>query len=178
LEKELNGSVRWKMKSFLLRPEESPNRTFTEYHLAHRARANAQDGAPRFDLPPVGTRYPSSSFPALEAAKWVEENAPKKFEDYDLALFEAFFGRSEDISDLNLLVREAERFGIDGASLRDALTSHAMRATVIEEFREAAQTYDISAVPAVIIPNQPPIIGAVPVETYREVVYADHERSM
>jgi len=54
--------------------------------------------APTFHLPAAGDRYPRSSLPALEAATWVRESHPVLFPAFDLALFEAFFGRTEDIS--------------------------------------------------------------------------------
>ncbi len=75
---------------------------------------------------------------------------------------------------MNVLVREAEKLGVDGEPLREALTSHAMREKVIDEFREAAEVYDLSAIPAVILPGQPPIVGAVPLQTYREAAACDY----
>jgi predicted DsbA family dithiol-disulfide isomerase len=100
--------------------EERSDRTFTEYHLAHRKRARELTGLP-FDLPPVGAPYPSSSLPALEAAMWVRQRHPEQFDAFDLALFEAFFQRTEDISDSSVLGRIVSENGMDAAALAAVL---------------------------------------------------------
>jgi predicted DsbA family dithiol-disulfide isomerase len=143
--------------------EDRPDRTFTEYHLAHRQRAKELTGLP-FDLPPVGARYPSSSLPALEAAKWVQQRYPDRFPAFDLALFEAFFQRTEDISDHHILARLAEEQGIDPAELTIHLQQHTGRDELFAEYEESLRR-GIRSIPTVIIGGRP-ISGAVPYEAY------------
>lgn len=158
-------------RSFILRPDDRPDPVFSAYHLRHReaARTQAAD-APHFDLPREGSRYPRSSLPALEAAKWVEAHAPGAFEAYDLALLEAFFGRSEDISDAERLVSLGRSAGVDPAGLREALAAQVHRRAVFTDHVEATERWGIHGVPAVLVPGVPPIIGAVPYAHYQQAV--------
>ncbi len=161
LEAELAGRVEIHQRSFVLVGEERGERVFLEYHLAHRRAAGQQDtDAPRFDLPEVGHAYPRSSLPALEAAAWVRHTHPECFSRFDLALFEAFFGRTEDISDTDVLCGIAEACGIDPGRIREILDSGSMRAAVLEE-TQGAFRLGIRGIPAVVITGRPPIIGAI-----------------
>jgi predicted DsbA family dithiol-disulfide isomerase len=143
--------------------EVQPDRTFTEYHLDHRRRAREMTGLP-FDLPPVGAPYPSSSLPALEAAKWVQRRHPEQFESFDLALFEAFFQRTEDISDPRVLARLAAEQGLDPAELTTSLDRQEYRVEVFREYEDGLRR-GVSSIPTVIIGGRP-ISGAVPYEEY------------
>jgi predicted DsbA family dithiol-disulfide isomerase len=154
----------------VLRPEEQADRVFTEYHRTHRRAAADQDpDAPVFHLPVAGDRYPRSSWPALEAAAWARATDPGRFSAFDLSLFEAFFGRSEDVSDPALLARLARTVGLDGAGLAEALAQHRYRPRVREEHLEAVGL-GIHGIPAFLVPGAPPIVGAVP--------YAELERTV
>ena len=105
-------------RDFVLVPEDRADRTFRDYHRAHRqAAATQDDDAPRFQIPDAGDPYPRCSLPALEAAAWVRDTYPEAFPAFDAALFEAFFGRTEDISDLAVLGRLAVQCGLDTTAL-------------------------------------------------------------
>lgn len=154
----------------MLVPEDRADRAFTEYHRAHRRAAAEQDtDAPAFHLPAAGDRYPRSSWPALEAAAWARGTDPGRFPAFDLTLFEAFFGRSGDVSDPAVLVRLAGAAGLDAAGLSGALTSRRYQPRVRDEHLEAVGL-GIHGIPAFLIPGQPPIVGAVP--------YADLARAV
>ncbi len=159
-------------RSFVLVPEERGDRVFTDYHRMHRRAAGEQDtDAPRFDIPPVGTRYPRSSLPALTAALWVRETHPERFEAFDLALFEAFFGRTQDLSDPDVLAAVAGSVGLEGNPLRAALSDVRLRKRVMEEHVEAVRN-GLHAIPAVLVPGCAPVVGAVPYAELRRVVEA------
>lgn len=147
----------------MLVEEEQPGRAFTEYHLAHRQRARELTRLP-FDLPPVGAPYPSSSLPALEAAKWVLQQNPQRFPSFDMALFEAFFQRTEDISDTGILARLAEEHGLDAAELAASLERREYRDAVYREYEDGLRR-GVRSIPTVIIGGRP-ISGAVPYEEY------------
>jgi predicted DsbA family dithiol-disulfide isomerase len=169
LQTDLGDHVRVAHRNFVLVAEERADRRFSDYHLAHRHAAAVQDAdAPTFDLPAVGDPYPCSSLPALEAATWARETHPGLFPAFDLALFEAFFGRTEDISDPEVLARLAASVGLDPLPLREALTSGMHRRTVLQEHLEASDQ-GIHGIPAIVVPGRPPIVGAVP--------YADLKRA-
>jgi predicted DsbA family dithiol-disulfide isomerase len=146
----------------VLRPEDRADQVFSEYHRAHRRAAAEQDtDAPAFHLPAAGDRYPRSSWPALEAAAWALDTDPGRFAEFDLSLFEAFFGRSEDVSDPAVLIRLARAGGLDAAGMSAALTSRRYQPRVRDEHLEAVGL-GIHGIPAFLIPGQPPIVGAVP----------------
>ena len=170
LQTDLGDHVRVAHRNFVLVAEERADRRFSDYHLAHRHAAAVQDAdAPTFDLPAVGDPYPCSSLPALEAATWAREAHPRLFPAFDLALFEAFFGRTEDISDPEVLARLAASVGLDPLPLREALTSGKHRQTVLQEHLEASDQ-GIHGIPAIVVPGRPPIVGAVS--------YADLKRAI
>ncbi len=147
--------------SFLLRPEERSGRTFAEYQRAGRRAAAEQDSdSPQFHIPAAGDPYPRGSFPALEAAAWVRAEHPQAFSAFDLALFEAFFGRSEDISDPQVLERLAISVGLDGKALTAGVSTGHYRPVVLEEHTEATDQ-GIHGVPTLLIPGQPPLVGAL-----------------
>jgi predicted DsbA family dithiol-disulfide isomerase len=156
----------------VLVPEARAGRTFREYHRAHRQAAATQGAdAPTFGIPNVGDPYPRCSFPALEAAVWVRQTSSERFPTFDAVLFEGFFGRNEDISDSTILVRLAEQCGLDGRALIGALRDGNCREQVVVESREAGRLA-ITAIPAVVLPGRPPIVGAVPYADLRRAVEA------
>lgn len=157
-------------RNFILVPEDRADRTFTHYHCAHRQAAGAQDtDSPVFQIPAVGRRYPRSSLPALEAATWAREAHPGLFPAFDLALFDAFFGRTEDIGDPEVLVRVGASVGLDPSALREALVSGQSRPMVWREHLEATDQ-GIHGIPTILIPGQSPIVGAVPYAELRRAV--------
>lgn len=146
----------------MLLPEDRADRTFREYHRGHRqAAATQDDDAPRFQIPSAGDPYPRCSFPALEGATWVREARTDRFSAFDMALFEAFFGRNEDISDLAVLGRLAERCEMSAAALSEVIREERYRGRVLAEHQEALDL-GIRGIPAVVVPGRPPIVGAVP----------------
>lgn len=172
LEGEFSGRLRIVHRAFVLVPDDRTDRTFRDYHRAHRQAAAAQgDDAPRFRIPDAGERYPRCSFPALEAAAWARDAHPEAFAAFDAALFEAFFGRTEDIGDPAVLCRIAAPCGLDAAELSSAVRDGRYRARVIADHQEAARL-GIRGVPAVAFPGQSPIVGAVPYSDLRQAAGA------
>src|SRR4051794_20438602 len=109
---KIRGRFELVHRSFVL-VEEGAYPVFTEYHLAHRRRARELTGLP-YDLPPVGTPYPRSSLPSQEAVKWAQTRHPEQFDAFDLALYEAFFRETKDISNPAVLFQVAASVGLDG----------------------------------------------------------------
>jgi predicted DsbA family dithiol-disulfide isomerase len=164
-------------RNFILVPEDRTDRTFTDYHRSHRHAAGTQDAdAPNFAIPEAGARYPRSSLPALEAATWARELHPTLFPAFDLALFEAFFSRTEDIGNPEVLARIAALTGLDPMAMRQALAEGRFRATVFHEHLEATDR-GLHGIPAVLIPGQGPIVGAVPYPDLKRAVEGALARS-
>lgn len=127
-------------RAFVLVSEEGRYPGFTEYHLQHRRAARQMTGLP-FDLPAVGSPYPTSSWPAQCAALWMRRHHPERFEAFDLALYEAFFRGTRDISSREVLEELA------GLELPDLA---ALRPEVAAEHRQAPA----SAIPCVVLDGQ------------------------
>ena len=161
-------------RAFILIAQDSPDARFTEYHLTHRRAAASQEGdVPSFHLPAVGAPYPVSSLPALEAACWVRETLPDRFPAFDLALYRAFFWDTRDVGELEVLMAVAtEALGEAPVALREALRAGAMRPTVVAEHREAVERWHVRGIPAVMVGEGQPIVGAVPRAYYRAAVLA------
>lgn len=157
-------------------PVERTDRTFTDYNRAHRMAAMTQDeDSPVFDMPEVGSRYPRSSLPALEAGAWVREAHPERFWAFDLAVFEAFFGRTEDISHPEVLARIAASAGLDSSALDQVLATGRFRPIVLQEHAEATRQ-GFHNIPTILIPGHGPVVGAVPYADLRRVVQRVLER--
>ena len=151
-------------RAFILR-EEDQERQFTAYQLQHRNAARELTGL-SFDLPAVGAPYPRSSMAALEAAEWVKQHQPERFDAYDLALYEAFFRDTRDISDPEVLVDLAWQAGVRPEGLADAVRAQILAETVWAQYWEALNR-GVRSIPTVFI-GERAISGAVPYEEYAQ----------
>jgi predicted DsbA family dithiol-disulfide isomerase len=88
-----------------------------------------------------------------------------------LAVFEAFFSRTEDISDLEVLGRLADRCGLDRTAVSDVIREERCRERVLAEY-QGALDMGIRGVPAVTMPGRTPIVGAVPYPDLRRAINA------
>ncbi len=170
MQEEFRDRLQLLNRNFILVPEDRSDRTFTDYHRAHRHAASVQDtDSPAFQIPDAGDRYPGSSLPALEAATWAREAHPNLFPAFDLALFEAFFGRTEIISDPEVLVRIGASVALDPSAMQEALRAGSYRPIVLQEYLEAANQ-GIHGIPTILIPEETPIVGAVPYADLKQAV--------
>jgi predicted DsbA family dithiol-disulfide isomerase len=138
-------------------------REFTAYHLQHRVAAEGATGLP-YHVPRVSHQYPRGSSWALEAAKWVGKHHPDRLEDFDLAVFRAFFQETLDISNPKLLSMLAAAHGLDGDALAASLEAHEHRADVVADHQQAI-ALGVQSVPAVFI-GSTQLCGAVPYDEY------------
>jgi len=83
-------------------------------------------------LPPVQPR----SRLGHEAAKWA--TTVNRFDDYNEAVFRAFFERGENIGEVEVLVKLAEQLELDAEELRRALTQREFEEHVVADERAAA----------------------------------------
>ena len=115
------------------------------YPLAERLGVNMK-------LPPVQPR----SRMAHEAAKWA--TTVNHFDDYNEAVFRAFFESGENIGEADVLVRLAEELRLDGKGLRRTLTRHEFEAQVLTDERDAA-ILGVNAVPAFVANRRAALSG-------------------
>lgn len=164
-------------RSFPLLPHEVPGNRISPHSV--RGRARAAEAGPECAIAPwSGDRYPTSSLPALEAARCAARQGAEAFEGYDMALFRAFFCESKDISDRNVLVELAERAGLDGTRFARDLEAGQERPIVLDDYREALEKYGSMAlgIPLMVLNGGYPLVGALPVEMYRRAVQRALER--
>ena len=86
-----------------------------------------------------------------------------------LALFEAYFTDSANISDADVLAARAESVGLDPAEAREVLASGAYKAEVLEA-EDMWKRSGISAVPSVIVNRKYLISGGQPAAAYEETL--------
>lgn len=120
-------------------------------------------------LPPVQSR----SRRAHEAARWARTQ--DRFDDYNAALFRAFFERGEDIAQIEVLLKLASDLQLDQSSLRAALASREFEAGVLADEREAAEL-GVNGVPAFVAERRMALSGVQPFEVLQELV--NRARSM
>lgn len=106
----------------------------------------------KMKLPPVQPR----SRMAHEAAKWAR--TVNHFEEYNEAVFRAFFERGENIGEADVLVKLAEDLRVDAEDLRRALTRHEFEAQVLTDERDAA-VLGVHAVPAFVANRRAALSG-------------------
>ncbi len=107
--------------------------------------------------------------PALEAAKCAQLQGEEAFQCFHLAVFKAFFEESRDISDRKVLLSLAEETGLDVEKFSTAFDQGLQRKELFAEFEEGTK-YAGWGVPLVIIGGRYPIVGAAPVDVYRQVI--------
>jgi predicted DsbA family dithiol-disulfide isomerase len=161
-------------KSFALVPEADPGRTFNAQAAEAwaNARANAQAEGTTFLQRSPGTAMPTSSLPALEAAKCAAVQGAEAFERYHLALLEAYFTRAQDISQAAILIALARQAELDVDRFTLDLASGRMRHIIVTEYMEA-HSQGIASVPTVVLADQQGairVVGEVPLAQYRRYV--------
>lgn len=85
------------------------------------------------------------------------------------ALFEAYFTAGEDPGDFEVLLRTADRVGLDTARAREVLSSD-LYAIEVRRQEQFYQRQGIHAVPAVIINDRHLIQGGQPVEVFEQAL--------
>ena len=110
----------------------------------------------KISLPPVQPR----SRLAHQAAHWARSAG--RFDDYNAAVFRAFFERGEDIGDERVLVALATALGLAGDALERALEDRALERSVLDDERDA-RMLGVSGVPAFIADRRTLLSGVQPV---------------
>ncbi|HET8850229.1 MAG TPA: DsbA family oxidoreductase [Marinobacter sp.] len=115
-------------------------------------------------------RFTCNTFDAHRLVKWAEGQG--KATEMKLALFEAYFGRADDVSKQDVLLRCVAAAGLDEAGARAVLDSDQF-AQVVRDDEATYQRAGVSAVPAFIINDKYLISGAQEpdtlVQAFREI---------
>jgi len=168
LEREFEGALELRWKSFLLRPRPEPGRDlekFRRYTESWR-RAAEEEPAARFQIWASDEGPPTHSIPAHLAAKAAAALGPGAFASLHAALLRAYFEESRDISRPETLAALWREAGLPEAELARTRDPELLR-RVIAEHDEAVEL-GVGGVPAVrLAEGDVAITGAQPTETYR-----------
>lgn len=116
-------------------------------------------------LPTVSPQpYTNLAFQGLEYAR-----DRGRADEYNDAVFRAFFQQSRDIGNIDVLADIAQEAGLDRADFRAALEHELYRDGVQKLLQVAHQQVGVSAVPTMIIGRRV-LQGLYPVETLRQVI--------
>ncbi|MHB8844333.1 MAG: DsbA family oxidoreductase [Nitrospirota bacterium] len=107
----------------------------------------------------------SSSRLALEAGEFAKQQG--RFGQFHHAVFDAYFGQGKDIGNIEVLAEIGRKTGLDAAALGAALRAGAYR-RALERVKEEAARLTVTAAPTFIFNDQDRIVGAQPIEVFRE----------
>ncbi len=160
--------IQW--KTFLLRPhpEPRPLEAFRRYTESWRRPAADPDSG-SFTVWSTDEPPPSHSAPPAAAAKAAARQGRGAFDRYHRALMESYFHRNRNITEAENLVRIASECGLDLPAFVEALKDPALMREVVDDHNEAV-SIGLSGVPAVIVDGRWKLVGAQPLEVYREIV--------
>jgi predicted DsbA family dithiol-disulfide isomerase len=113
---------------------------------------------------------PGHSMPALEAAKCAAKQGEAVFERVHRALYEAYFTRSLNIADPDVLARLVGECGGDLARYEADRQAGFARAAVVADYEAAVGEHGVRAIPTVIVPDTGrALVGLVDLDVYRQV---------
>ena len=142
---QLEPAARIVWRAFELRPEPVPTLDPRGEYLSRVWREHVYPLAARMGmslrLPPVQPR----SRLAHEAAKWARSQG--RFEEYNIAIFRAFFEHGDDIGQPDVLCRLAADIDLDSQLLRASLDNGEFTHQVLAD-EDEAQKIGVRAVPS------------------------------
>ncbi len=110
----------------------------------------------------------SYSHLALEAAEFATENSEDPW-NFHRRLFKAYFEDLENIGDVDVLVRLAEEYGMDGALMREALTDRRYQAPV-DDGIAWSRAIGVTAIPTFVFNESTGMVGAQELPAFREMM--------
>ena len=168
LEREFEGALALRWKSYLLRPRPEPGRDLETFRRYTRSWQRAAEEEPAAGFRPWSSDEgpPTHSVPAQLVAKAAAALGPGAFASIHAALLHAYFVANRDISRRETLAAIWREAGLPEAGLARAEDPELLR-RVIAEHEEAVEL-GAGGVPAVrLAGSDVAITGAQPTESYR-----------
>lgn len=169
VQRELGDRATFERRTFLLLPGWEQRPVYDAYVISHRLAAKRAAPELPFTIPEEGAPYPRSSLPAALLAQHVQRTAPAKLDALEEQLYRSVFERLEDVADRGVLARAAETAGL-AASVVDAALADRELVTQAKAEHLEAEEHGITGIPALLVPGRGPIVGAVPLDVYREAL--------
>jgi len=170
IEQVYGARVRVHWRTFPLIPGEQPGRRVTEKTREGRQRVGAEEPRACFMPPEIDAPLPSSSIPALTAAKCAERQGEAAFERFHARLFTAHFRDNLDIGRPDVLRSLARETALDLARFETDYAAGEAYEALLRDCAEGAAWFGVSGLPTVILNEKLSLVGAVPVERYRLLV--------
>ena len=157
--------------SFQIHPETPPEGVAVSELFAGADLRAMEEGIRRraneYGLPYGRSDLLSNSRAAIEAAELARDQG--HFEPFHREVFAAHFARGMDIGDVDVLTGLAETVGLDAGGLREALDA-GRYAGRREEVVGEATGLGITGVPTFIFAGGARVVGAQPLEIFRDAV--------
>jgi predicted DsbA family dithiol-disulfide isomerase len=160
--------IHW--RAFPIIPDQQPGRRATQKTREGRQRVGAEEPRALFVSPELDTELPSSSVPALTAAKCAQQQGDAAFERFHHGLFVAHFRDNLDISRPAVLRNLARECGLDLERFQHDYAAGDAYQEVLHDCAEGTAWFGVSALPTVIFDEKLSLVGAVPAERYRWMV--------
>jgi predicted DsbA family dithiol-disulfide isomerase len=170
IQQAYGSRVRIHWRTLPLIPGEQPDRRATEKTREGRRRVGAEEPRASFVAPALDTPLPSSSVPALTAAKCAERQGAACFARMHERLFVAHFRDNLDISRRDVLWTIARECGLDMPRFQADYASDDVHKSVLHDCAEGAAWFGVSALPTVIFNEKLSLVGAVSAERYRVMI--------
>ena len=103
----------------------------------------------------------------LEASEFARDH--NKFDEFHNEVFRYYFTRGQDIGQIDVILRIAEQVELDPNNLNDALIKR-QYASALDQARLEAAKYGITAAPTFIIEEEYRIVGAQPLDVFRDTL--------
>ena len=161
--------VRVHWRAFPLIPGEQPDRHVTQRTRDGRQRVGAEEPRACFVPPEIDAPLPSSSIPALTAAKCAERQGESAFARFHERLFTAHFRDNLDIGRPDVLRSLARETALDLTRFETDYAGEAYEA-VLRDCAEGAAWFGVSGLPTVILNEKLSLVGAVPAERYHLLI--------
>jgi len=174
LQKELGDRLSIEWKAFPLRPVPDPSATFKGTYREEawkRCRSQVEPDGIVYNLWSRDD-YPNWSLPALEAAKCVALQGAEVFERLHLKLYEAFFSRGRNISNLDEVMEVVKEAGAEMRRFLSDFESGKARAWVLQDYEEAVTRAGVRAIPTVVVNGGKRVVGLVDLAEYRRIINA------
>src|SRR5262249_39697963 len=161
--------VRLHWRTFPLIPGEQPDRRVTQKTREGRQRVGAEEPRAAFVAPEIDTPLPSSSVPALTAAKCAELQGDAGSARFHERFFTAHFRDNLDISRPEILQTLIRETALDAARFEADYAGAAYEA-VLRDCAEGAAWFGVSGLPTVVLNEKLSLVGAVPADHYRLLI--------
>lgn len=175
LQAELGDRLTLRWRAFPLRPTPDPTVTFKGTYREEawrRCQDLAGDTGVAFRLW-ERPDFPTSSMPALAAAKCVALQGDALFEALHITLYKAFFEDGVNIGVPEEVVGVVRRVpGLDVARFLADYETGKGRQAVLDDYEAAVHQYGVRAIPTVILDTGRRIVGAVALAEYRRAIAA------